>query len=430
MNYGMPDDYDELESRGIDVKGKIAIARYGGGWRGLKPKLAQDHGAVGCIIYSDPAGDGYAQGDVYPHGGARPETGVQRGSVMDFAIYPGDPLTPGICATHVAKRLTRETAPTILKIPTLPISYGDATQLLKQLGGRRAPQAWRGALPFTYHVGGNGSVTVHLAVKSDWSLKPIYDVIAMLKGTKYPDQWIVRGNHHDAWVFGAADPMSGNVAMLSEAKALGALVKTGWRPDRSIVYASWDAEEPGLIGSTEWVETHADELRAKALLYVNTDNSGRGFLRVAGSHDFQHLANSVAADVTDPQTGRSVAERLRSAIQVGAFRKERVDPDLLAAAEKGGDVPIRPLGSGSDYTAFLHHLGVPALNVAYEGEEESDGSYHSVYDSFHHMTSFDDPGLAYGALLSKTVGRSSCGWPTRIRHRSASATLRRPSQTI
>lgn len=405
VNYGMPDDYEALARRGIDVKGKIVIARYGGGWRGLKPKLAQDHGAAGCIIYSDPADDGYGAGDPYPKGGARPPQSVQRGSVLDMAINPGDPLTPGTGSTEGAARLTRETAPTILKIPTLPMSYGDAAKLLSQLGGRRAPASFQGGLPLSYHIGGDGGVKVHLAVKSDWSQKPIYNVIATLKGAKYPDQWIVRGNHHDGWVFGAADPLSGNVAMLSEAKALGALVKSGWRPDRTIVYASWDAEEPGLIGSTEWAEAHAEELKAKTLLYINTDGNGRGFLGVQGSHDWQHLVNGVANDLTDPQTGKSVAERLRASIRAGAFDHERTSAETLAAAEKGGDLPIGPLGSGSDYTAFLQHLGLPSLNLGYGGEDESGGVYHSIYDSYHHMTTFDDPGLVYGALLSKTVGR-------------------------
>lgn len=405
VNYGLPEDYEALERRGISVKGKIVITRYGGGWRGLKPKLAQEHGAIGCLIYSDPAQDGYVAGDTYPKGGTRPPTGVQRGSVVDLVVAPGDPLTPGIGATEGAKRLTRETAPTVLKIPALPISYGDATKLLSQLGGRKAPANFRGGLPLTYHLGGDGGVKVHLAVKSDWTLKPLYDVIATLKGAKYPDQWIVRGNHHDAWVFGAQDPLSGNVAMLSEAKALGALLKTGWRPDRTIVYASWDGEEPGLIGSTEWAETHAAELKAKALIYINTDGSGRGFLGALGSHDYQHLVSSVAADVIDPQTGRSVLERLQKGIRADAFAGGNLPADLLAGAEAGGDLVMGPLGSGSDYSAFLQHLGLPALNISFGGEDQGDGVYHSIYDSYHHFTTFDDPGLVYGTVLSKTVGR-------------------------
>jgi N-acetylated-alpha-linked acidic dipeptidase len=406
VNYGLKDDYEALERRGISVKGKIAIARYGGGWRGLKPKLAQEHGAVGCIIYSDPQDDGYHVGDVYPKGGARPDYSVQRGSVADMTTFPGDPLTPGVGATADAKRLTREESPTILKIPTLPMSYGDALKIFMKLGGPQAPADFAGALPVTYHLGGDGKTQLHLLVNSEWSLKPVYDVIAMLKGGEYPDQWVVRGNHHDGWVMGASDPLSGNVAMLSEAKSLGALYKEGWRPKRTIVYTSWDAEEPMLLGSTEWAEQHADELKAKAVLYINTDGNGRGYLGAAGSHDYQRLVNAVAKDVTDPETGATVAERMRARVRVRAFENEgRVDKLALKAAEGEGDLPIGALGSGSDYSAYLQHLGLPALDVGFGGESESNGVYHSVYDSFHHMTTFDDPGLKYGAALSKVVGR-------------------------
>ena len=401
----MPDDYDALARRGIDVRGKIVITRYGGGWRGLKPKLAQEHGAIGCIIYSDPADDGYAKNDVYPKGGARPPFGVQRGSVQDMTLFPGDPLTPGIGATPGAKRLTRATAPTILKIPALPISYGDAQKLLVGLTGPVAPANWRGALPLTYHMGGQGSVKVHLAVKSDWSLKTVYDVVAMLKGSTEPDRWIVRGNHHDAWVFGASDPLSGQVALLSEAKALGALWAQGWRPKRTIVYTSWDGEEPGLIGSTEWAEEHAAELKAKAIVYVNTDNNGRGVLGAEASHDYQHLIDSVATEVMDPETGVSIAARQRAEARVHAFDGAPVDLVALTAAEKGEDMPVGALGSGSDYSAFLQHLGIPSMNLGFGGEDESGGVYHSLYDSYYHMTTFDDPGLRYGAALSKMVGR-------------------------
>ncbi|MES2272051.1 MAG: transferrin receptor-like dimerization domain-containing protein [Pseudomonadota bacterium] len=406
VNYGLPADYDALERRGVSVKGKIAVARYGGGWRGLKPKLAQEHGAVGCIIYSDPADDGYGEGDVYPKGGARPDFGVQRGSVADMTTYPGDPLTPGVGATKNAKRLTREQATTILKIPVLPMSYGDARKLLAAMDGPIAPDSFRGGLPITYHLGGSDAVKLHLAVKSDWSLKTVYNVIAKLKGSELPDQWVVRGNHHDAWVFGASDPLSGNVAMLSEAKALGALVKSGWRPKRTIVYASWDAEEPMLLGSTEWAEAHGKELQQKAIIYINTDGNGRGVLGAEGSHDWQHMVNQVAADVTDPQTGASVGERLRAKIRTDAYDKiGKTDATALKAAETGDDLPIGALGSGSDFSTFLQHLGVPALNIGYGGEEESGGVYHSIYDSYDHFTRFDDPGLAYGATLSKTIGR-------------------------
>ncbi|WBH16312.1 M28 family metallopeptidase [Sphingomonas radiodurans] len=406
VNYGMPDDYAALARRGIDVKGKIVIARYGGGWRGLKPKLAQDHGAIGCIIYSDPKDDGYGQGDVYPEGGARPPAAVQRGSVLDMAIHPGDPLTPGRGAVPGAKRLDRAAAATILKIPALPMSYGDAQKLLAQLTGPVAPEKWRGGLPITYHIGGGGGVSVHLAVKSNWALTPVHNVIAKLPGAQMPDQWVVRGNHRDAWVFGASDPLSGHSAMLSEAKALGALWQQGWRPKRTIVYASWDGEEEGLLGSTEWAEAHADELRKKAVVYLNTDSNGRGFLYAAGSPSYQHLVNSVSAAVTDPQTGVSASKRMRGQLLAEAFEDQGgSNKRAIDAAEAGADLPISPLGSGSDYAAFVHHLGVPSLNVGFGGEDESGGVYHSAYDSFHHMTTFDDPGLKYGAALSKVVGR-------------------------
>jgi N-acetylated-alpha-linked acidic dipeptidase len=406
VNYGMPEDYKALARRGIDVRGKIAIARYGVGWRGLKPKLAQDHGAIGCIIYSDPVDDGYAQNDPYPQGGARPPAGVQRGSVADMPVYPGDPLTPGVGSTPNAKRLRREEAKTILKIPVLPMSYGDAVKVLSKLQGPVGPPAWRGALPITYHMGGTGAVSLHLAVKSDWKQTTVYDVIATLKGSQFSDQWVVRGNHHDAWVFGASDPLSGNVAMLSEAKALGQLYRNGWRPKRTIVYASWDAEEPMLLGSTEWTEAHATELKAKAVLYVNTDGNGRGFFFAQGSHPFQHLVNGASRGVLDPETGATAHDRLAAGLRVDAYDKAgKVDPEYVEAAEKGGDLPIGPLGSGSDYSAMLQHLGVPALNLGFGGEDESDGVYHSIYDSYHHFTTFDDPGLKYGAALSKVVGR-------------------------
>jgi N-acetylated-alpha-linked acidic dipeptidase len=329
VNYGMPDDYLQLERLGVSVRGKIVIARYGQGWRGLKPKLAQEHGAVGCLIFSDPRDDGYAAEDAYPKGPARPANGVQRGSVADMTRYPGDPLTPGIGATALAERLPITEAPTILRIPVLPISYGDAQHFLAALGGRVVPPNWRGSLPITYHVGGGEVALVHMAVKSDWPLRTIYNVVAVMKGSTYPDQWIMRGNHHDGWVFGAGDPMSGHIAMMGEAKAIGALAKTGWRPKRTLVYLSWDAEEPMLLGSTEWAETHAAELKERALIYVNSDGSGRGFLRVEGSHSLQHLVNRVAADVPDPETGVSVSARLRARMQVvgtapGANEEARV----------------------------------------------------------------------------------------------------------
>ena len=406
VNYGMPDDYDALARRGIDVKGKIVLARYGGGWRGLKPRLAQEHGAVGTLIYSDPGNDGYADDAPYPEGGGRPEGGVQRGSVMDMTTYPGDPLTPGIGATANAKRLTRANAATILKIPTLPISYGDASKIISRLEGPIVTGKQRGGLGMAYRWGGTDAVKAHLAVKSDWSQKTLYNVVSTMKGATYPDQWIVRGNHHDGWVYGASDPLTGNVAMLSEAKALGQMAKSGWRPDRTIVYTSWDGEEPGLLGSTEWGEEHAAELKQKALLYINTDNNGRGYLGVQASHDLQHFVNSAARDVTDPQTGASTLDRLRAGILAADYENPgRYPKRTVDAARGGGDVPVSGLGSGSDYTVFEHHLGVPSINLGFGGEDSAGGSYHSIYDSFYHVTQFDDPGLVYGAALSKVTGR-------------------------
>lgn len=407
VNYGMPDDYNALERMGVDVKGKIVVARYGQGWRGLKPKLAQDHGAVGCIIYSDPRDDGYSQDDVYPKGASRPAQGFQRGSVADMPLYPGDPLTPGYGAVDGAKRLTREEAPTILKIPVLPISYGDAEKFLGAMGGNVVPANWRGGLPITYHVGGTDAAKAHLVVKSEWSLKTIYNVVAKMEGSLYPDQWVLRGNHHDGWVFGASDPISGHIAMMAEAKAIGELAKTGWKPKRTLVYLSWDAEEPMLLGSTEWAETHAAELKQKALIYVNTDGNGRGFLGAEGNHALQNMVSKVAQDVTDPQTGVSVDKRARAGAMVLAAApgaNERTKAVGKAAAE-GKDLPLDPLGSGSDYSSFLQHLGIAALNVGYGGEGSSGGVYHSAYDTYEHHSTFVDPGFAYAGALAKTTGR-------------------------
>ncbi|HET6913849.1 MAG TPA: transferrin receptor-like dimerization domain-containing protein [Rhodanobacteraceae bacterium] len=405
VNYGMPDDYKELARRGVDVKGKIVIVRYGGGWRGLKPELAYEHGAVGCLIYSDPRDDGYFQGDTYPQGGWRPADGVQRGSVAKMQLYPGDPTTPGYGSTPGAKHLAIKDAKTILKIPVLPISYADATPLLKALGGQVAPANWRGALPITYHIGA-GPAKVHLLIKSDWTRKPVYDVIAKLKGSTAPEQWIVRGNHHDGWVFGAWDPLAGMVAELAEAKALGTLYQQGWKPKRTIVYASWDGEEPGLLGSTEWAETHAKELQQKAVLYLNSDTNARGYLDAGGSHSLQHLVNQVAAGVNDPEKNVSVLERLRARIMVaGNGKNARPEiKEFAKIAEKGGDVPIQALGSGSDYSAFLEHLGIASLNLGFGGEDDDDGIYHSRYDSFDHYIRFGDPDFEYGIALAKVAG--------------------------
>jgi N-acetylated-alpha-linked acidic dipeptidase len=412
LNYGMPKDYQDLARRGIDVRGRIVITRYGGGWRGLKPKLAQQHGAIGCIIYSDPHDDGYAQGDVYPQGGWRPPQGVQRGSVLDLTLYSGDPLTPGVGATKDAKRLGVAQAPTILRIPVIPISYADAQPMLAALGGPVAPARWRGSLPLTYHMG-PGPAKVHLAISSDWGMKTLYDVIAKIRGSQSPDEWIVRGNHRDGWVYGAWDPLSGQVALLGEAKAIGGLLKSGWRPKRTLVYASWDGEEPGLLGSTEWAEEHAEELEHRAVLYVNSDTNVRGFLGAGGSHSLQHLLDDVANGVNDPETGVSTEARLRAHMEVEAYDQSGGDEESaqqirgnaqLAAA--GGDLPIQALGSGSDYTPFLQHLGIATLSIEYHGEADQAGVYHSRYDTFEHYVRFGDPGFAYGVVEAQTVGHT------------------------
>ena len=400
VNYGIPSDYEELAKRGISVKGKIVIAKYGGSWRGIKPKVAAENGAIGCIMYSDPRNDGYYRGDVYPKGPWRMEYGAQRGSVMDMPLYPGDALTPNIGAVKGAKRLALKDAPTLTKIPVLPISHADALPILRNLGGQLAPGSWRGALPITYHLGGTNSLKVRLKVAFNWDLKPAYNVIAKIKGNERPDQWIMRGNHHDAWVNGAADPISGMVSLMEEARAVGELVKAGWKPKRTIVYAAWDAEEPGLIGSTEWVEHHADELKQKLAVYINTDGNGRGFLGVGGSHTLEKFINDVAKSVPDPQTKMSIWERTRARRLVTGNAKTRKEVANRA------DLRISALGSGSDYTPFLQHLGIASLNIGFGGESGG-GSYHSVYDSFDHFTRFRDPGFNYGLALTKVCGRAT-----------------------
>ncbi len=399
VNYGVPTDYDELARHGISVKGAIVIARYGGSWRGIKPKVAAEHGAVGCLIYSDPRDDGYGEGDVYPKGPFRPRDGVQRGSVADMPLYSGDPLTPGVGAVRGAKRLTLAEAKTLTKIPVLPISYGDAQPLLAAMTGPTAPPDWRGALPVTYHLG-PGVARVHLRVRSDWSTKPIYDVIATLKGSAYPDEWVIRGNHHDGWVNGAGDPLAGQSALLDEARALGDLARQGWHPKRTIVYAAWDGEEPGLLGSTEWAETHADELRAKGVAYINSDGNERGYLNVGGSHTLQRFVNDVARSIQDPETHLTVWKRS----QLAHIARARSADDRRALRGPKGEVPINALGSGSDYTPFLQHLGIASLNIGYGGEVNSAGVYHSVYDDFYWYTHFGDTSFVYGRALAQTGG--------------------------
>ena len=404
VNYGVPKDYEVLEGNGVDVRGKIVIARYGGSWRGIKPKVAAEHGALGCLIYSDPRDDGYFEGDVYPKGAWRNENGAQRGSVADMPLYPGDPLTPWVGATKDAKRLDRKDAATLTRIPVMPISYRDALPLLKALEGPVAPEDWRGALPITYHLGA-GPATVHLKLEFDWKLVPAYDVIAKVAGAERPDEWIIRGNHHDGWVNGANDPISGQVSLMEEARAVGLLVKNGFKPKRTIVYAAWDGEEPGLLGSTEWAETHAEELKQKAAVYINSDSNARGFLFVGGSHTLEPFANEAARDVTDPEKKISVAERSR-AFRIASGGRDFFGgaPDDLRELRERADLRIPALGSGSDFTPFLQHLGIASLNIGFGGEGLG-GSYHSIYDSFDHYTRFIDPTFAYGVTLAQVGGR-------------------------
>jgi N-acetylated-alpha-linked acidic dipeptidase len=397
VNRGIPADYEELERMGVSVKGKIVIAKYGGSWRGIKPKVAYEHGAIGCIIYSDPQNDGYAQGDVYPEGAFRPKDGVQRGSVLDMPVYPGDPLTPGVGATKDAKRLKREDAITIMKIPVLPISYEDALPLLQSLAGPVVPAAWRGGLPITYHAGPSRE-KVHLKLQFNWDIKPLYNVIAKLPGSEFPDEWIIRGNHHDGWVNGAADPISGMVAELDEAKAIGELVKKGFKLKRTLVYCAWDAEEPSLLGSTEWAEGHQEELRKKAVAYINTDGNSRGFVEAGGSHTLEPFFNEVANDVIDPQTGVTIKER--------KYAESFVNGDKAARAKMTGNknIKLEALGAGSDWSGFLQFLGIASMHLGFGGEGNG-GEYHSIYDSYDHFVKFKDPGFQYGVTLSKTAGR-------------------------
>ena len=398
VNYGLPEDYEKLDRLGISVKGAIVIAKYYHSWRGVKPKIAAEHGAIGCLIYSEPQDDGYTRDEVFPQGPMRNPDGVQRGSVMDFAaVSPGDPLTPGVGATPDAKRLPLSEAKSITKIPVLPISYGDAQPLLAALKGPMAPDEWRGSLPISYHVG-PGPAKVHLKVAFNWDLKPVNDVIAKIPGSVAPDEWVIRGNHHDAWVNGAEDPVSGQAALLEEARGLGLLLKQGWKPRRTIIYAAWDGEEPMLLGSTEWVETHADELRQHAAVYINSDGNDRGLLNMGGSHSLEQLINGVARDIEDPETKMTVWQRL----QLSKIAQAKSADDKKELRQRG-DLRIAALGSGTDFTGFLDHLGIATLDLGYGGEDEQ-GIYHSIYDDFYWYMHFSDRDFVYGRALSQTAG--------------------------
>ncbi len=400
VNYGAPDDYEKLAAMGVSVKGAIVIVRYGQTWRGIKPKLAAQHGAVGCLIYSDPKEDGYTRGQIYPEGPMRPPDGVQRGSVMDMPVYPGDPQSPGFGATPGGgggKLIPLAEVQTITKIPVMPISYADATPLLESLQGELVPEEWRGALPLTYRTGPS-IAKAHLQLAFNWDRKPLYDVVATIPGATMPDQWVIRGNHHDAWVNGAGDPLSGAVAELDEAHSLGDLLKQGWRPQRTILYCFWDGEEPALLGSTEWVEFHAQELAAHAVAYFNSDGNGRGYFRAEGSHSLENFINGVTKDVTDPETKMSVWKRER------LVDTSKANAEARAELRSRPDIRIGALGSGSDYTAFIDHVGVASVNLGFGGEDQGGGQYHSIYDDFYWYTHFQDTDFAYGKALAQTAG--------------------------
>jgi N-acetylated-alpha-linked acidic dipeptidase len=400
VNYGLPGDYEALKKAGVEVKGKIAVVRYGNSFRGVKAKVAEDNGVIGLIIYSDPEDDGYAQGDVYPKGPWRPDSSAQRGSVQFLFIYPGDPLTPGLPSVPGTPRLKQEEALNLPHIPVQPVSYGDARYLLQPLRGPLRPKGFQGGFPFPYHVGGTNDVRVHLKTDIEFVTKTIWNVITRTDGAVEKDRWVVLGNHRDAWVFGAVDPNSGTTAMIELGRGLGQLLKQGWKPRRSIILCSWDAEEHGLIGSTEWVEDNAVELKEKAVAYLNMDAavSGANF-GAASVPSMWRLIHAAAQDVRDPKTGKSVYEAWRD-----RARENAPDSDLYDAngIEKPLFAPrIGALGSGSDYTPFLQHLGVPALDMGFGGDY---GVYHSAYDSFYWMSHFGDPTFQYHVAAAQVWG--------------------------
>lgn len=401
VNYGLPPDYEALKKLGVDVKGKIAIARYGNSFRGVKAKVAEDHGAIGLIIYSDPADDGYGQGDVYPKGPWRPASSAQRGSVQYLFHAPGDPLTPGRPSVPGVPRLKMEEVTSLTRIPVQPISYGDARRLLEPLRGPVRPKGFQGGLPFPYHVGGTEYVRVHLKTVMDYQVRKIWNVVSRIDGDEEKDRWVIMGNHRDAWTFGAVDPNSGTTAMLEAARGFGALLKKGWKPRRTIVLCSWDGEEYGLLGSTEWAEENADELKQKAVAYLNVDAAVSGSKFGASSvPSMWKLIRAATRDVKDPKTGRTVYQQWQE-------RAHEDDPDAdKTNAEAGSDTSIAEarigaLGSGSDFTPFLQHLGIPSSDMGFGGDY---GVYHSAYDSFYWMTQFGDPNFVYHVAAAQLWG--------------------------
>jgi N-acetylated-alpha-linked acidic dipeptidase len=388
VHQGLSADYEELSRLGIDVTGKIVLVSSSGASRWIKPRLAQAHGAVGIVIFSDPIEDGYVKGDVYPRGAWRTPQTIQRGTLGIDDVFDKE-KSPLIQASRKLPDLS---------IPVATIGYGDAAAFLRALGGHAGPPRWQGGLPFAYHVGGEtGGVKGRLVVHSQWQTETLYDVIATLNGTEEPDSWVVRGVHHDAWVLGAWDPHAGTTALLAEARALGQLYRQGIKPKRTLVFASWDGEEIGIVGSRVWADAHAAELGQKAVLYLNNDTTSRGYLNVSGNPALSRLVEEASADVRDPETGVSVGARLQARRAVVAAQKNAPAP--------GQHYILEPLGTGSDYIAFMHHLGIPSVHVRYgydrDGDEESVPIYHSLYDSYAHYQRFGDPGLRYIDALSK-----------------------------
>lgn len=401
-NYGRPEDFKKLEEMKVDVRGKIVIVRYGDNFRGVKSFVAEEHGAAGVIIYSDPIDDGYFRGDVYPKGPWRPETGVQRGSIQYMFKYPGDPTTPGFASTVTlpeSQRVAPEKATDMPKIPTTPLSYGDARPILENLGGPETPRDWQGALPFTYHVG-PGPVKVKIHLKQDYRYWTIWDVIGKIKGTKYPDEYVVLGNHRDAWVYGAVDPNSGTAAMLETVHGIGSLLKHGWRPERTIIFASWDAEEEGLIGSTEWGEEHEKDL-AHAAAYFNMDVavSGSNF-GASAVPSLKGFVRDVTKVVPSPKGGMLYNvwkdERARQSSE-----RDRRQGNRGPNAQVENDVQVGDLGSGSDYSVFIQHLGIPSTDIGSNGPY---GVYHSAFDNFNWFKKFGDPTFVYEQEMARVFG--------------------------
>ncbi len=397
-NYGTPEDFKKLEEMDISVAGRIVLARYGSVFRGLKVREAEQRGAAGVVLYSDPADDGYMKGDVYPDGPMRHPSAIQRGSVQFLSIQPGDPSTPGYPSRDGAKRLSRAEMTTVPRIPSLPIGYREAEKILRSLGGERVPDEWQGGLPFSYHVGPGGSA-VEMSVEMDEGLKPIFNVFGYVRGARAPERTVILGNHRDAWTHGAVDPNSGTAAWLETARAVAAAVESGWRPARTIVFASWDAEEYGLVGSVEWGEDEAAELAAGNVAYLNLDSAVTGpEFNVGGTPSLREIVRESIARVPEPQKGGTVGEAWEQRLRGEWAKSAPVDLDRPDAEF---ELHLAQLGSGSDYTVFLDHLGIPSISFGFSGKY---GVYHSIYDNFRWMERYGDPGFVYHVAAARFYG--------------------------